>query len=61
MNGEGRVVCVKQPNEWGGQSGVCEAAKQEGKVVYVKQLNEWGGQSGVCEAAKRTGRAEWCM
>ena len=52
MNGEGRVVYVKQPNEWGRQSCVCEAAKQEGKVVYVKQPNEWGGQSCVCETAK---------
>ena len=36
-------------NEWGGQSCVCEAAKQvgkcghgEGRVVYVKQPNKWG-------------------
>ena len=27
MNGEGRVVYMKQPNERGGQSGVCETAK----------------------------------
>ena len=40
MNGEGRVVYMKQPNERGGQSGV------------VKQPNEWGRQSCVCEAAK---------
>ena len=29
MNGEGRVVYVKQPNEWGRQSCVWEAAKQD--------------------------------